>query len=499
MDNSSFFEKTADSLISKAKKYRYPLITGFCIGLLCYVFFFTNKVLQQDELAAMFGKGTTLSAGRWGLELAGIIFPDYSMPWVYGVLSLIMLSVASCIVTDTVDMRNCYLQCIFAALFTSSPSITGIFTQPYLSAANALAILLAVIGIRCFLLNPMRQWWKGCICMVFSVSFYQAYISLAAGIAVVVLIKRLLSDRIQAKTVFRSCISTLGLLVISVAVYGAITLAVNAVFNVEVLSYGYSDYGILMRLRVAYTAFAGYFIKGYFSFVNSVPSLIMHIMCICVTAYLFIRKCIEIKDKYIIILASVLLVMLPLAINSMYLVSSVNVMSAIVFMSFNAMYLLMLVLFDGSVPAYPRLRGVLELGLTLIVVSNIYFANRISLKMYLQTEELRSYYTSLMTEVLDSGEYEPGKPLAVIGTPQGTYSLDEIDSSNFIGLTAENIYDIYTRMNYIRYYLGYDFQDISLDMQYYLSSTEKFTSMPCYPEEGCVAEIDGVTVVKLSD
>ena len=104
-----------------------------------------------------------------------------------------------------------------------------------------------------------------------------------------------------------------------------------------------------------------------------------------------------------------------------------------------------------------------------------------------------------MTNVVNSGEFKSGEPLCIIGTPKGTYMLDEIDSKNFIGLTAENVYDIYTKTNYIRYYLGYDFQDVSFDWMMVLRNSSEFAEMPCYPEEGSIRNISGTTVVKLSE
>ena len=499
MENRSYFEKALYFLRDKAVKHKYPLITSIITGLLCYMFFFVNKLAQQDELAAIFGKGMSLTGGRWGLELISTIFPDYSMPWIYGAISIIFIAASACVVIESLQIENRILQCVFSALFTASPSVTGIFTQPYLSAANTLAILLSVIAIKLFIKKNIRRWIAGIVLLAFSLSMYQGYISLSASIAIVILIKDVLICKKETFETIKYGIRLLLLLLASVALYALITVLVILLFNVQLNTYGISNYGILMRLRVAYTAFAGYFIKGYFSFVSSTTSLVFHIICIVLTAVIFIRKCIERKSASAVALSWLLLILLPLSINCMYLASSVDVMSAIVFMSFNSIYLLMIVLIDNSSCKQIHMRGAVSLGLSLIIVCNIYFANKISLKMYLQTEELRSYYTTLMTNVVNSGEFKSGEPLCIIGTPKGTYMLDEIDSKNFIGLTAENVYDIYTKTNYIRYYLGYDFQDVSFDWMMALKYSPEFAEMPCYPEPGSIKNISGTTVVKLSE
>ena len=499
MENRSYFEKAIYILRDKAVKHKYPLITAIITGLFCYMFFFVNKLAQQDDIVSLFAKGSTLSSGRWGLALMSSIFPDYSMPWLYGIISVAMIAVASCFVIETLNISNPVLQGIASALFAASPSVTGIMCLPFTSSSYAFSMLIASISV--YLIANLKNWKKlaGSILLAFSLGIYQGYISLDASILIVLLIKFVLIEKEETKEVFKKALCFLACLLAALAFYGLVLLAINKLFNIELLDYGISNYGILMRLRIAYTAFAGYFIKGYFSFVSSTTSLVIHIICIVLTAVIFIKKCIERKSASAVALSWLLLILLPLSINCMYLASSVDVMSAIVFMSFNSIYLLMIVLIDNSSCKQIHMRGAVSLGLSLIIVCNIFFANKISLKMYLQTEELRSYYTTLMTNVVNSGEFKSGEPLCIIGTPKGTYMLDEIDSKNFIGLTAENVYDIYTKTNYIRYYLGYDFQDVSFDWMMALKYSPEFAEMPCYPEPGSIKNISGTTVVKLSE
>lgn len=88
-------------MIRIIREYRYVIFGTMLIGLLAYAFAFTNKIPNHDDLAALFSKGTTGQSGRFGLQWLTRIFPNYSMPWIYGILSLAIIAVGN--VQSSVD------------------------------------------------------------------------------------------------------------------------------------------------------------------------------------------------------------------------------------------------------------------------------------------------------------------------------------------------------------------------------------------------------------
>lgn len=501
IENPSFFERLVYSLVKKYREYKYPFITGLITGTLCYMYFFTNKLVQQDDIVSLFSKGSSLESGRWGLDILSLFLPDYSMPWINGVISVLLISVSACAVIKIAEIKNPVLGCLFSALFVASPSVTGMMCMPFTNAPYAVSLSLAVFACCSMVKGGKSGYCLAAVLMTFSLGIYQGFISLASAIAVVLLIKKLVVEGADWRKVLKKGIVWLLVLIVSLILYYVVVIIINIFSQTEMVSYAYSEYGILMRIRVVFTAFAGYFIKGYFSFVNSVPSLVIHLICIVLSGIVCIAKIAKMDRPAEVLLAVLLLIMLPVAVNCVYLVSSVDVMNAIIFMSFNTIYLLMIVLFDSVDGSFVKIRGAVSLGLCLVVISNIFFANRTSLKMDLQTSEMTSFYTSLMNDVYNSGVYEDDDFLCIIGSPKNAYYLDEIDSSNFIGLTPENVYEMYTKNDFIRYYLGYNVKDLPGDLQLYIrEAMPEFENMPCYPEEGSIRKFwNTTTVVKLSD
>ena len=74
-----------------------PFLAAFLAGLAAHGYAFSNKLLNHDEIESLFGKGATITSGRWGLEPVKLLFPDWSMPWIYGLISLLLISAAACL------------------------------------------------------------------------------------------------------------------------------------------------------------------------------------------------------------------------------------------------------------------------------------------------------------------------------------------------------------------------------------------------------------------
>ena len=51
------------------KNNKTPFLAALFTGLLAHGFAFTNKLLNHDEIESLFGKGATVTSGRWGWSL----------------------------------------------------------------------------------------------------------------------------------------------------------------------------------------------------------------------------------------------------------------------------------------------------------------------------------------------------------------------------------------------------------------------------------------------
>ena len=117
------------------RENRAPFLAALITGLAAHGYAFTNKLLNHDEIESLFGKGATVTSGRWGLELVKILFPDWSMPWIYGLVSILLIAVSACLMLKILDIRAPLSRLLLPALIVSFPSLTGNFCFMFTSSA----------------------------------------------------------------------------------------------------------------------------------------------------------------------------------------------------------------------------------------------------------------------------------------------------------------------------------------------------------------------------
>ncbi len=136
--------------ISQFKRDRLPFFSSLGFGLLAYGFCMLNKIPVGDDLVGLFSKGATTVSGRYGLELLRLVMPDVSMPWIYGLMSILMLSAAVCLIVRLFEIKSQVLQVLLAGVFVSFPAEAGTMLYMFTATPYALALLLTVAGVWLF-------------------------------------------------------------------------------------------------------------------------------------------------------------------------------------------------------------------------------------------------------------------------------------------------------------------------------------------------------------
>ena len=185
----SMTEQLVGRLREKWEQYKVVIISSLISAILAYVFICTNKIPNWDDMQFLFGKGYTLTSGRWGLDLLEHILPSYSMPWLWGCVSVGLITVATCFVVNIFQIKNKIFQGMLAALVMVFPSEIGTMLYMFTSSSYAIAFLLAIVAV--FLFEKESLWSKilAALFAIFACSIYQAYIAITASFLVLLLIQ----------------------------------------------------------------------------------------------------------------------------------------------------------------------------------------------------------------------------------------------------------------------------------------------------------------------
>ena len=154
----SITDRFSDWILNWIWENRLSFFSTLVFGLIAHMFALTNKLPNHDDVVYLFSKGETITSGRWGLELLRYLIPDYSMPWLHGIVSLLFLSVSVAMIIRLFHIISRLSQIILCGLIIAFPSQIGTFCYMYTSSAYAIAFFLSVLAVREAAQNNWRHW-----------------------------------------------------------------------------------------------------------------------------------------------------------------------------------------------------------------------------------------------------------------------------------------------------------------------------------------------------
>lgn len=476
---------------------RLPFFASFTFGLLACGFCMTNKIPVGDDLVGMFDKGATTVSGRYGLELLRFIMPDVSMPWIYGLMSIVLLSLAVCVTVRLFSIKSPVLQLLLAGVFVTFPAQAGTMLYMFTAAPYALSLLLAVTGVWLFAERKKGCWIAAPVLIAFSCSIYQGYFSIAASFCVIRMIVLLCRTETSWREVFREGVKMLAMLLASLALYGVMLLVASKLLGFPLLHEVINDrQSFPLRVLVAYSSWVKTLLSGRFGYVNNRISQVMHLVLLLAAAFAMLMQLKKKGETGSVLLTGLCLILYPLSCYCLYLLADNSYIHSLSLYSFASLYVLCAALLDGwEAKSAPNLRRLCSLALALILCGNIYYANALYLRYYLRFEELKSFYTVMLTRVFETPGCAEGDRLAIVGdAPALVYDIDRHFTDSPLSLPSLELGSTDYAQLILSRYLGCDIPFVSDGELAQLETDD----MPVYPYDGSVKKIGDVIVVKFS-
>lgn len=500
-------------------RFRVPLISSLVCGLAAHMFVFTDKLANWDEISYIFGKGVTISSGRWGLELCSFIFPDFSMPWLWGIVSLALLAVSACFVISMFGIRSPILQALLAGVFVSFPSTVSIFAYMFTSTSYMLAVLLAVLSV--YLLSRLRNTTgvlsrskyiiPAVFCLTFATGIYQAFFAVAASLLVVLIVRDLLlSDDSTGRIVCRGLMYVVFLAVCAAAYFAVVLLSLKLT-GIGLNSYAeehlHSEAGLITRLMQMYKIFLSIFVYGTYGIIGNKVSFVAHLVLMIagIAAFILAAAYRKMKPLRFALCGICVLIFLPIATNCVMLPNPGNSHTIMIY-GFTAVYVLLAAVTDAGISMVKTerfseiARAVAMLSLAAIIAANVFTANKAYLQLKLKTDGDRAYYTSILTQINNTEGYDADCKVAAIGKDVNIDTFTED-----FGIRKLMGYDKFSPRGdsffekYMSNMLCADMKFASFEEMSNIAVTEEFAEMPCYPYYGYVRKIGDYIVVKLGD
>lgn len=501
----TFFYKSKSYIL----KFKIELISSFLCGLFAYGFYFTNTIYNHDSISTLSDEGGTYELGRWGRDVISWILPHVTMPWFDGILSLIIFSIAICLISDIFEIKNRLYKFLLAGIIICFPSITSDYFYIYQCVDISISFLFAVLCVfyckkaLLFDVYETKTNWKHCGCavisLVLSICIYQALLAVTTSLFVAYLIQKIIQNW-AGRRILKMIIALLNVLGISIIVYFSLTLLILFVIDAEFGSYAEkqtnTDAPLYLRCLFPYYFFLRELIINHGGIVTSRVSTIAHIVILSLFFILGYKKVrlFSLRRKTALVL---LILIYPLSINFLYLVIQPRAVYTLPLIGFLSLYIICVI----GIEEWKNRNwqgDLLKILLIIILFSNIRTANILAMRIHTMYENAYSFYTTLVTQIKGSGMLDENSKLAICGTADNyVHKVDDIPQRGFFPLTL--LIQANHRYEFIKYFIGFDIKTVSLEEKKEIVQTDEFKSMSIYPYNGSINKIGDVIVVKFSE
>ena len=477
------------------------------VGVITHLYMLTNKLPNWDDLLYIDNYAVSDTFGRWFLPYVHPFFSQQSAPALNGTAALVLYAATACLIVLILEIKTVTGAALIGALLISFPAVVSNMMFMYIGATLPLALFMAVLGV--YLTKRWKYGFIAGFCLLFlSMSIYQAYLTMAACLFLLLLLKRILRGEDSSGTLKKGLLF-LVLLAVSAGAYA------KYIQRYDIAAYDGLDQVGSFSLRPITVARAYHRVLQYF--VTSPPSFVTPfflnvyraIVLVSVVMILyFVLKKKDLRKPAQLLLLALVLILLPLAAGGIYILSpETQVGSPLVTYAYVMLLFVPILLMEelevsskGKAAA-----GVITVLLFLAAYGNYRLAGEAYFRASLSFGRIENYYNRIISRVEADSDYHYGDRLCIAGdpwpdpNPLSAFNMKGDEFLDLEGIPLENgLFTSSTRGAFLHTYLG--IVGVVGDGTYWeIMETDEFKEMPIFPDEGCVRKIGDVYVIKVED
>lgn len=456
--------------------------------------------------------------GRWALRLFDAAVDGMHPPFATVILTCLFMAVAAVLICDLLKLQRPVLRGISVLLLVCSQYVQNLISYRFCSAAYAASFLLAVLAVYCVAAYSCR--WAvavGALCLTFSVALYQSGLGVAAVLCLLVLIFRLLLQPEQMQSVLHLLgrmllMGVLGmavyLLVLQVLlkVYGVTLADINGIDQVGVQSILQLPQGIVQAYRDFVEYFTGRSITQNYYATRPACAFLFLLAGIAGVRALWQGR----SHRAACVFVVVLLALVPAAAN---VTDIINPNTQILLRMAGAMAVVPLfaVALAATLPETSLCN--VNLAGVVVVLASAFLLRGYALQsnndiqvQKCDKQQAVSLAGQIAADVLANENHQAGTPVAVLGRPgDGVYEdpcPQYREKANLyiqwgvFWLGTQDNMDTWARL--FQEELGLQVNWCSYEAAEAVRESDAYAQMPLYPQQGSIAMLDGILVVKVS-
>ena len=493
--------------ISDASKWTF--MSAFVLGLIIHMPILFKDIPNHDGLSSMHFDQNMITSGRWFLGAACGLSSFYTLPWVIGLFSIILLGVSAALLIELLEIKDRLIMTLISGLLVSFPAIASNFAYVFTMDGYMLGILLAILSV---LVTKKYRWGfiAGAVSLAFSMGIYQAYLPFA----IILCLYSVLIIFTENKKVIEKLKTALhylymggmGVLLYYLILHIMLKMqgkVLDTYQGINGLSSVATGEGIWNSIVYAYMDFAVFSIKGNIVF-NNIFSGVAIVLLLCVFAYVLVRTCVIRKwwkSPWFFVIMVVTVTAIPIAANAILLVSP-GVTYHLLMRYQWVLFMILLLAFcerfgeNRFFVSWAATLAVFVLVFNYAITDNIAYSN-----LEKRYEKTYAYCVRLLDRIEQTEGYYQGIPVAIVGVVGyvkfPTTDITEDVTAQMIGISGDSL--LYTSTNYqefMKNYLGASINFLSPEDAGDFYYSDEYVEMESFPGATSVKNVDGVIYVK---
>ncbi len=491
--------------IKANKIWQYTFFTAIILGLCTHLPIMLSDIPNHDGLASIYFDQNMVVSGRWFLSVACGFSSYYSLPWLIGLLSLLLLAVTAVLLTEVLEIKKISGGVMVAGILVTFPVLTSTFAYVFTMDGYMLAVLLSVLAVYLVEKGKFGFLWGG-IALALCMGIYQAYLPMAILLCLYKCTQILLKE-IEKREKIKSIFNYLYMGAIGVGLYYIIMKLALLVQGKEIGSYQGGNESAEFSLGTVAELY-----KDFFEFILTgkvVVNNVFSILAFCVIAGLFavafVQLCIRkklYKSVWFYVVMAMLIVVVPVAANVILVILPDVSYHTLMRYQYVILLLVMVAFIQEHLQIKEKITSVILCAAATVMIFNYVVTDNIAYSnLEKKYEKTYAYCLRLADRMEQTEGYYQGIPVAMIGVVSDKeYPLTDVTgdvTSKLLGITGDTL--LYTSENYKAFFANY--LGISMNLEPMENMTEIYNSkeyweMDSFPAPNSMKVVDGILYIK---
>lgn len=357
--------------------WRACFVTAMVVGLIAHLYKLTNWLPNWDSLVFRYDPQNMIGLGRWFLPVVCAPSSYYDLPWLAGVLALLLHSLGAVCICSIFRVRKNVTAALIGALVISFPTVTSVLMYNYVADGYAIAFLLSCLAAK-FLVAEKPRYVAAVLCIALSVGIYQAYITVTIMLLLCYLILETLYGETTVVRLIQKSLKALAAGFLGMVLYYLVLTVILKITDTALLDYqGASNAFSLESINLlgALYTIKHSFVDYFFDFSSGVHVFgILNCLILVLTAVLYLVAIVRRRTTPLkLLLIAAYAVLLPIGASILAFINSGVDYHNLMKMGFVVFYLFLILAYERVECKKPKLLAAKSwaiLGITFVLVFN---------------------------------------------------------------------------------------------------------------------------------